>query len=488
MLERLFMRRSTGPRLSPQARALLKISDLDVSSANCTLVRSADGEDQMELLGRVLFFKSDGQLMIRDRGLYITTPDGLKAENRNRFRGAGETLSLWFLHERIPRVIECRVEERVRFPAEMLARMDPKVGIGYRVSPTSDVVKQDKRSSLRFSHRPGAGAMPVYPQILFDAFLQVTDATYPTEGAIPPYLESLETVASEPDDEEDTWENFDAERLVQAFRESIAVNPADGRTVHVSKPYLEERHNRSVLVELGHSDVLGLGSEDISRTLHIKKPMASRIKDRRDPNYLTLGDTLVLHYGSRSSLTGQYSYHELITEISKGGLENITIRPMRGIRNELGMRVSLLDFSVNGVRFENSRDFMEYTLGSHYARLPLEEQLEHLQNRVFLLTFYPRLRFTKETELYRPELPKRISIVGKVVRSDAQWDDEEEMTNGWHRAFGVRFMYDPAEYSTEAYGFNRWEMIRPFKENRYFKEVHKTLNGLIAFLESQTKE
>ena len=49
-------------------------------------------------------------------------------------------------------------------------------------------------------------------------------------------------------------------------------------------------------------------------------------------------------------------------------------------------------------------------------------------------------------------------------------------------------MYDPSEYSRDVYEFAQWERIRAFKENRYFKEVHKSLNGLIAYLESQTKE
>lgn len=52
----------------------------------------------------------------------------------------------------------------------------------------------------------------------------------------------------------------------------------------------------------------------------------------------------------------------------------------------------------------------------------------------------------------------------------------------------MQLMYDPAEYSIEDFDHDRWEIIRPFKENRYFKDVHKSLNGLIACLEAQAKE
>lgn len=48
---------------------------------------------------------------------------------------------------------------------------------------------------------------------------------------------------------------------------------------------------------------------------------------------------------------------------------------------------------------------------------------------------------------------------------------------------GVRLMYDPVEYAHEEFRHTRWEMIRPFKENRYFKEVHKSLNGVVAYLD-----
>ena len=79
----------------------------------------------------------------------------------------------------------------------------------------------------------------------------------------------------------------------------------------------------------------------------------------------------------------------------------------------------------------------------------------------------------------------------KAKPSADLWDgqeDEEEQRGGEIKDFGVQFMYDPVAYSRDHHRFDRWEMIRPFKENRYFKEVHKTLNSLIAFLESQLKE
>ncbi|MDP6778676.1 MAG: hypothetical protein QGI83_18120, partial [Candidatus Latescibacteria bacterium] len=117
MLSRIFIKRGGRIRLSSQATSLLRLSELDVNTASCRLRQTADGEEAHEDLGTAQFFKNNGQLMIRDRTFFITTPDGIKAENRDHFQGGGEIINLWFIHDRVPRIIECRVEERVRFTA-----------------------------------------------------------------------------------------------------------------------------------------------------------------------------------------------------------------------------------------------------------------------------------------------------------------------------------------------------------------------------------
>ena len=73
---------------------------------------------------------------------------------------------------------------------------------------------------------------------------------------------------------------------------------------------------------------------------------------------------------------------------------------------------------------------------------------------------------------------------GEIKRDKLQPEEGEfpQITN-----FGLKYYYDPAEYSRDTYSYDRWELIRDFKENKHFQEVHKTLNGLIAHLESLTR-
>ena len=487
MLTNLFLKKGARKRETPETKALDRLLEFNVSSANASLVEDHAGRSVDVDLGRVLFFKASDAFLIEDLTFYISTPDGIKAEDKDQFKGRGETVRLWFLYERIPRIVDCEIIDRVHLRAADYIHLSPSSGTGFRVRPLTEVVKQDKRNSLRFSHKPGGGSLPVYPQILFDCFVTLTNLEFPTEGALSPCIEEMKARPYRPRDDR-SGSLFSGEALVGRFKDAMKGNLADDRTVHVSKPHLEEKLNKSVLLELGYSDVLGLGSKEIGRTLHIKKPMSSRTKDRRDPNYLVVGDTLVLHYGARSAFSGSNDYYQIVTEVAKGGLENITIRPVMEETEECGLRIPLIDFSVNGFRFAYSKEFVEYILSEGNWRLGLEEQSELLKERVFLFNFYPRLRFGREIEGYRPELPKRISVLGRIVRSEIAWDDEEEKTVGKFRNFGVQLMYDPAEYSVERWDHDRWEIIRPFRENRYFKDVHKSLNGLIAYLEAQAKE
>ena len=73
---------------------------------------------------------------------------------------------------------------------------------------------------------------------------------------------------------------------------------------------------------------------------------------------------------------------------------------------------------------------------------------------------------------------------GKVNTENASVKDGEYPTI---TGFGVKFYYDPAEYSRDSFSYDRWELIRDFKENKHFQEIHTSLNSLIAFIESQNR-
>ena len=89
--------------------------------------------------------------------------------------------------------------------------------------------------------------------------------------------------------------------------------------------------------------------------------------------------------------------------------------PWRRKRSREGSGWASLDFSVNGFRIDAIEEFIDYAEPSD--RLTTAEQFERLQQHLFLFAFYPKLRFSREIETHRPALPKRISVLGQIVRS-----------------------------------------------------------------------
>ena len=460
-------------------QVLDRLVDYNPKTANCVLIKTSEGLEVNEDFGRAFLFRFGDKLYIDDQAIYITTPDGIKAESGYHL-DRGHILHLSFLHNRVPHTMDCRVIDRIRFPNDVLANLDPRMPGAFKLKPVGDVLKKDKRSSLRFTHKVGRGAMKVYTQILFDLFVSKTNFTYPTQGGLPPRITDLQVTGYVSANDLPT----DPEAVVKFLKNSLRSNPREDRVVYVSKPHMDERTNRVSLAALGHSSVLGLENpREGERTLFVKKP-TKMSSDRKSPNNLRESDQVLLGYQAKSLLDFKMEYYELVAEVVRVGTENVTVRPRDTFRRESGLGVELVDFSVGGIKVEADKALLDYLLGD-LRRQPIEAQQAVLQDMAILLNFYPKLRFNRETEIYRPDVPLKIQILGKVARSEVspvRADEAPEV-----QALGLKFMYDPTEYSRDAHTFDRWERIREFKENRHFREIHTSLNGLIAFLESQSR-
>ncbi len=461
-------------------QVLDRLVDYNPKTANCVLTKTVEGLEVNEDFGRAFLFRLVDKLYIDDQAIYITTPDDIKAESGYHL-DKGHILNLAFLHNRVPHTVDCRVIDRIRFPNEVLANLDPRIPGAFKLKPVGDVLKKDKRSSLRFTHKVGRGTMKVYTQILFDLFISKTNFTYPTQGGLPPRITDLQVTGYASANDLPS----DPEAVVKFLKNSLQTNSREDRVVYVSKPNMEERTNRVSLVALGHSSVLGLETlREGERTLFIKKP-TKMSSDRKSPNNLRESDQIVLGYQAKSLLDSRMEYYELIAETARIGTENVTVRPKDTFRRESGLQVELVDFSVGGLKVETSKGLLDYLLGDVRRDAPLEAQQAALQDMAILLNFYPKLRFNRETEVYKPDVPMKIQVLGKVARSEVSPARPDEVSE--IQALGLKFMYDPAEYSRDAHTFDRWERIREFKENRHFREIHTSLNGLIAFLESQNR-
>ena len=96
-----FKKAGGARRQNELEKILHTLQEMGPSSVNCSLLKTSDGEDIDENLDRAFVFKHGEDLLIQNKAFYITTPDGLKAEDESKFTGKGEILHLWFLHQRV---------------------------------------------------------------------------------------------------------------------------------------------------------------------------------------------------------------------------------------------------------------------------------------------------------------------------------------------------------------------------------------------------
>ena len=146
--------------------------------------------------------------------------------------------------------------------------------------------------------------------------------------------------------------NEEPEEIVKFMKNSLRVNSRENPVVFAGKPHMEERTNKVSMLEMGQSDVLGLEtSKDESRAFYIHKPprMSS---DRNDPFGFQEGDTIVLGFNTRVSAESPTEYYDLISEVTRVGTENMTVRTNGDIRKEAGIPVEMDDCSVGGIKIE----------------------------------------------------------------------------------------------------------------------------------------
>ena len=484
MLFNVFKKSSSGKKKPSLENVLLDLTSKSPTSANCTLIKNSAGEESDDDLGAATIFLYGEETLVRDKSFFITTPDGVKAEETSLLVGKGELIHLWFLHNRIPHALDCRVLGRLKFPPEVLDELHPRVPMGYALRPVGPIRKNDKRQFLRYTHKVGHGAgMKVYSQILFDLYVQKTDVTFPETGSLPNQISDLHLI---PHAAATDLDGQEPEEVVKFMKNALRLNPRDSRVVFVGKPFMDERTNKVSLVELGQSDVLGLEtSKEESRTFYIRKPLKMS-SDKKDPRSLSEGETIVLGFHTRVTTDTPTEYYDLIAEVTRVGTENLTVRTAGKIRKETGIPAEMLDFSVGGIKFHNTNEFLEYVLGEDHQEMPLEDKTDTLESLCYQLNFYPKLRFNRETESYEPDVPMRIQILAKIVRTELSRPKEDGESPDI-LGFGLKFYYDPEGYSRDAFSYDRWQLIRDFKENNHFREIHNSLNGLIAFLESQSR-
>jgi|GEM_PF-1974024 hypothetical protein len=462
--------------------------------------------------------------------------------------GLGEVIRLRFFFRRIPYEIDCQILDRfnpVRYKSKDLT---PRFGVGYHVRPLGDVRKRDQRRYVRYTHRIGFGHQRIRKEIQFHLFAQRTNLEIPERGVLSQTLSGSDFQVF-PYGSQEVAEVKGAEHLeniVEFFIACMVNNPTERRNLYLSKQYLD-RTNRSSLEGLGYYSVVGAQQATVLPKIFVKKQakgksvierqldaksggaMDSRkvriIEDLQDRfQILTRQHKIIQQKRRKKSVVGNWEndnaiigfsssyglgtsdpnatrYLTMPCEVTDMGVENITLKPTpyedsrardlevrEFVRQEDGIQVELLNFSVGGVQVrggeaqEQDEAFLKYLVGDNYDNMDLMERIEALQKHAVLLHFYPVLNFVRsDIREYEPYLPFKIPVLARIARFRTSRNKENE--DLVISSIGLEFIYNPDffSYSRDIAQYDKWEQITPYTESANFIEVHKSLQLLFGF-------
>ena len=471
MLAKIFKKTPTQKQPVTGDPAIKKLNAFGTRSAVCTIVANAAGEEGSEEVGLATFYARTNELYSREGHFYLAPPAGYKLSS-GILRGKGELVNLSFHHNRTLYSMTCEVVQRVRFTDRLLQHLEPRVAVGFKLKPVSSVSKNENRRSLRFAHVRGIKGPQVAPHFRFDVYAERVSLSgnenggpeilpYPGDDPIPADVRACEK----------------PEELVALFHRYIQSNPDYLRSVYVSKAEQDIRSGRTELIPVGPSEVLGLDGEARGSQIHLRRPTG--LAGKKGDVDLRDGDVVMLNFAIREFVQGADVHHRWVCRVHKSGVKVITVRPKGIIQKQTGLPVVLRDFSVSGACLQNSPLLETYLSGGESVPDDPEALIDELKGTGFLLSFYPRLFFQKDLEIYKPSVPPVIPVIGEIVRGGIDvGKDAGRLAN-----LGVAFRFDPVDYDAMTYDVRSWEPLRALRENPHFKEIHRALNGLLAYQE-----
>jgi|GEM_PF-6325891 len=328
---------------------------------------------------------------------------------------------------------------------------------------TAPASQPERRASARFIHASAASGIHSRLPAQFDLYVSRTDLLYPAQGPLPARV-SLPCAV--PPATRTTQE------LIRDFKETMRGNPVPDQVVHVTKPYMDQRSLRIVPMVLGRAKVLGLDRDrPDERSIFIRKPPKMN-PDTGDPDALGGGDVIVLGFSVTSTSGAPPRYVEMVAEVLRVALEHLVLRP-RYIRQEEGRRVELIDFSAGGVKVAADDALMAFLSEGADAPLSPDDPLAPVRYAGLRLTFYIVRSSVYGLDMYRTDLPMKASLLGQIVRADLVASEQGLKV----QSLGLKFTYDPSEFSIKTHAYEKWTRIREVYQSQHFSDVHSALSG-----------
>ncbi len=320
----------------------------------------------------------------------------------------------------------------------------------------------ERRATARFIHASSTSGVHSRLPAQFDIYLARTDLLYPAQGPLPARV----SLPYPPPPSDQT-----AQELVRDFKGIMRGNPVPDQVVHVTKPYMDQRSLRIVPTVLGRAKVLGLDRDrPDDRSLFIRKPPKMN-PDTGDPDALGGGDVIVLGFSILSVPGAPPQYAELVAEVLRVASEHLVLRP-RYLRQEEGRRVELIDFSAGGVKIAADGELMAFLSGASAPPSP-DDPLVPVRYIGLRLNLYISRSSVYGLDMYRTDLPMKVSLLGQIARADLVVSEQGLQV----QSLGIKFTYDPSEFSIKTHAYEKWTRIRETWQSQHFSEMHSALSG-----------
>jgi hypothetical protein len=446
-------------------------------------------DDEPDDLGKAFFLRRDKKIYSEGTSIYITSPHNVKSSAADNTLNS-KVIKLQFFSRRVPHNLECRVVGRFRLLPEIVETLDFNAKSAYKLVPVGKISKKEKRQYYRYTTQNyGDSRIALTSHITFDTYLKATNHEFKAEGAP---LMLVNDMQPAPFNAPAGHRPFTTRDSINEFRDVLLKKAAHDRFVVVTKVI---RHGSLSMVKkpdeellLGEIHILGLEMESLRDVLYFKKSHKAGIKKgQENPFNLHPGEKIITRY-SHDGIN-----YEMLCEVLEARTQNEVVRPLEFARQETGLSIPLIDYSIGGILVESSPTFLKLALGDKCPANVEDEvefegdywqkAFEELRTPMLHFSFYPKMNFPDTVKKFQPELPSKFSIVGQVMRTYmARHGDRRILQHG------IQWAYDPTGVPMEEDELVNWRYTRNMKDNVHLRECHTHLSQLIGHLENRAKD
>ena len=435
--------------------------------------------DIKQKLGRATFILKNGKLFTEDSKLYLKPTSQLKYKENLSLEGI--PISLRFISNTYRYSIACKITDRIFLPSETKVSnaIQP---YALAIRPNGILKKIDRRSSIRYFQKNEKKNQKTFiPQVNFDLYLQMTNTEIPIGGKKNPDLTKLKLIQ----DNIKTSEKFHPSKAHKAIKDIFIQKKQADRFLFarkISRSRSNEKETPSIIsqIEVGRMHLLGIETGMFHENLILSHPSKSLIYrsvygNKRNPYKMLVGEIIVINYDHDEK------YYQLSSRVVETGKEKYILQPLELPTQLPGAKLKLINYSMGGVFVEGNSDlvkllFSKSTIQSFVLDnqkildLKNQEIQETIGRSIIHLTFYPQLKFPKSIRRFKPEIPFKFCILGRIVGSRLLFIDSQPRVQ-----LNIQFTYEQ-DYDAD------WTSLRDLKNSKQFTVVSKQIQALLRYM------